>query len=63
MAAAGSVKRMTRSGMGKCQGRYCGPIVAAISATAHRRTDRRPIGIRPAVAGETGAHRGHRIGG
>jgi NAD(P)H-nitrite reductase large subunit len=31
MATSGSVKRMTRAGMGKCQGRYCGPIVAARS--------------------------------
>lgn len=28
----GSVKRATRVGMGKCQGRYCGPVVAALSA-------------------------------
>ncbi|MXG91340.1 FAD-dependent oxidoreductase [Nocardioides sp. YIM 123512] len=30
--AAGSVKRMTRVGMGKCQGRYCGPVLTAMSA-------------------------------
>jgi NADPH-dependent 2,4-dienoyl-CoA reductase/sulfur reductase-like enzyme len=28
----GAVKRQTRSGMGRCQGRYCGPIIAALSA-------------------------------
>jgi D-hydroxyproline dehydrogenase subunit alpha len=28
----GSVKRQTRSGMGRCQGRYCGPVVAALAA-------------------------------
>lgn len=28
----GAVKRATRAGMGRCQGRYCGPILAAISA-------------------------------
>jgi D-hydroxyproline dehydrogenase subunit alpha len=31
----GAVKRQTRSGMGRCQGRYCGPVVAAL-ATARR---------------------------
>jgi NAD(P)H-nitrite reductase large subunit len=25
--SAGALKRITRSGMGKCQGRYCSPIV------------------------------------
>jgi NADPH-dependent 2,4-dienoyl-CoA reductase/sulfur reductase-like enzyme len=29
----GAVKRATRVGMGRCQGRYCGPILAAISAS------------------------------
>lgn len=29
---AGPLKRMTRAGMGKCQGRYCGPIVTALAA-------------------------------
>ena len=28
----GAVKRQTRSGMGRCQGRYCGPVIAALSA-------------------------------
>jgi D-hydroxyproline dehydrogenase subunit alpha len=28
----GAVKRHTRSGMGRCQGRYCGPLVAALAA-------------------------------
>jgi NADPH-dependent 2,4-dienoyl-CoA reductase/sulfur reductase-like enzyme len=28
----GAVKRQTRSGMGRCQGRYCGPIIAALAA-------------------------------
>jgi NAD(P)H-nitrite reductase large subunit len=26
----GAVKRSTRLGMGRCQGRYCGPVVAAL---------------------------------
>ncbi len=28
----GAVKRATRAGMGRCQGRYCGPILAALAA-------------------------------
>jgi D-hydroxyproline dehydrogenase subunit alpha len=28
----GAVKRATRAGMGRCQGRYCGPILAAFAA-------------------------------
>jgi NADPH-dependent 2,4-dienoyl-CoA reductase/sulfur reductase-like enzyme len=32
LAAAGSLKRATRAGMGKCQGRYCGPVLAVLAA-------------------------------
>jgi thioredoxin reductase len=33
----GSIKRATRLGMGRCQGRYCGPILAArLAAAGHR---------------------------
>jgi thioredoxin reductase len=28
----GALKRATRAGMGRCQGRYCGPILAALTA-------------------------------
>jgi thioredoxin reductase len=28
----GAVKRATRAGMGRCQGRYCGPVLAAVAA-------------------------------
>ena len=28
----GEVKRCTRLGMGPCQGRYCGPVLAALLA-------------------------------
>jgi NADPH-dependent 2,4-dienoyl-CoA reductase/sulfur reductase-like enzyme len=28
----GAVKRLTRAGMGRCQGRYCGPVLGALSA-------------------------------
>jgi NADPH-dependent 2,4-dienoyl-CoA reductase/sulfur reductase-like enzyme len=31
--AIGTVKRATRAGMGRCQGRYCGPVLAALAAT------------------------------
>ncbi len=31
---AGAAKRLTRAGMGKCQGRYCSPSVLAMAATA-----------------------------
>ncbi len=33
----GALKRGTRSGMGRCQGRYCGPILARLSADRERR--------------------------
>jgi len=36
-ASIGAVKRRTRSGMGRCQGRYCGPILAALSAVREGR--------------------------
>lgn len=32
-ASAGASKRVSRVGMGKCQGRYCGPVVVALSAS------------------------------
>ena len=28
----GTIKRATRAGMGRCQGRYCGPLLAAMAA-------------------------------
>ncbi|MHB1986460.1 MAG: FAD-dependent oxidoreductase [Acidimicrobiales bacterium] len=34
LASAGSIKRATRAGMGKCQGRYCSPIVIDLAARA-----------------------------
>ncbi|MDE0169637.1 MAG: FAD-dependent oxidoreductase [bacterium] len=33
-ATAGAAKRLTRAGMGKCQGRYCSPSVLALAAEA-----------------------------
>ncbi|WJL96371.1 FAD-dependent oxidoreductase [Microbacterium sp. ET2] len=32
VTTAGAVKRVTRAGMGKCQGRYCGPVLTAMQA-------------------------------
>jgi NADPH-dependent 2,4-dienoyl-CoA reductase/sulfur reductase-like enzyme len=32
LAAAGSLKRVTRAGMGKCQGRYCSPLLSELAA-------------------------------
>jgi NADPH-dependent 2,4-dienoyl-CoA reductase/sulfur reductase-like enzyme len=34
--SVGAAKRATRAGMGRCQGRYCGPVLAALAAA--RRT-------------------------
>jgi NAD(P)H-nitrite reductase large subunit len=31
-AALGAVKRVTRAGMGRCQGRYCAPVLADLLA-------------------------------
>ena len=40
----GALKRMTRAGMGHCQGRYCGPILARwCAAAAGRRVDERAL--------------------
>jgi NADPH-dependent 2,4-dienoyl-CoA reductase/sulfur reductase-like enzyme len=33
----GAIKRVTRAGMGGCQGRYCGPILAELSSRASGR--------------------------
>jgi NADPH-dependent 2,4-dienoyl-CoA reductase/sulfur reductase-like enzyme len=40
LAAAGSLKRATRAGMGKCQGRYCSAVLVAIAA----RRSSQPVG-------------------
>lgn len=63
----GALKRVTRAGMGKCQGRYCGPVLAAMTS---RRTGvpidefasfapqppAKPIAISLAAAPPTGGH-------
>ena len=57
----GAVKRLTRAGMGRCQGRYCGPVLAAMSADQENvlgeaafwapRPPIKPIAIADIVAG------------
>jgi thioredoxin reductase len=36
-SSIGALKRRTRGGMGRCQGRYCGPILTALSAAREGR--------------------------
>ena len=59
----GAIKRVTRAGMGRCQGRYCGPILARLAAerqgialdeAAHwaPRPPVKPIAIADIIAGE-----------
>jgi len=36
LAAAGSLKRVTRAGMGKCQGRYCSAVLVELAARASK---------------------------
>jgi len=44
---AGDVKRRTRVGMGRCQGRYCGPLIDAAVAEAGGRTRDAQSGFAP----------------
>ena len=46
LAGAGSLKRVTRAGMGKCQGRYCGPLLTELA----RRSSGEPVGPRSGFA-------------
>lgn len=34
VVSMGALKRLTRAGMGRCQGRYCGPLLAELTARA-----------------------------
>lgn len=54
MPTIGEVKRRTRLGMGRCQGRYCAPVMAALLAERQGRPGRRIRLLRPARAGEAG---------
>ena len=62
-AHAGTLKRATRAGMGRCQGRYCGPVLMRLVAEAAGKAidDRsyfaprvpiKPMGIAAMIAGE-----------
>ena len=65
----GSIKKVTRAGMGRCQGRYCGPLLAELCADASGRprdafsqfAPRLPVKPLPAVsvACEKGEWVGH----
>ncbi len=48
-SSAGASKRVSRVGMGKCQGRYCGPIVVALSASRSGVTVDERSGFAPQV--------------
>ena len=59
----GVLKRLTRAGMGRCQGRYCAPLLARLAAEIGDPgfTPQRPVRPVPAVllAREHGEWRGH----
>ncbi|MDN3495427.1 FAD-dependent oxidoreductase [Planococcus sp. APC 4015] len=46
VSSPGAVKRVTRAGMGKCQGRYCGPVLMEMEA----RLNGRPVSERSGFA-------------
>lgn len=48
-SSAGASKRVSRVGMGKCQGRYCGPLVIALSASRSGVTVDERSGFAPQV--------------
>ncbi|MGQ0664324.1 MAG: FAD-dependent oxidoreductase [Pseudomonadota bacterium] len=68
-AESGAIKKLTRTGMGRCQGRYCAPHVARMCAAASGRAPdefaffapRVPVKALPAVAlaSEKGEWAGH----
>lgn len=37
ISSLGALKRLTRAGMGRCQGRYCAPVLAELAARRHVR--------------------------
>ena len=62
LAAAGSLKRATRAGMGKCQGRYCSPVLVALAARQSGQASGPVLGVRAPVARDARARIGHRGG-
>ena len=57
MASAGAIKRRTRLGMGRCQGRYCAPVLEALLAERLGNGARRVHRLCAARAGQAGADR------
>ena len=55
--AIGEVKRRTRLGMGRCQGRYCAPVLAVAARRAPGTAARRARLLRAARAGQAGRDR------
>lgn len=47
-ATSGAVKRVTRAGMGRCQGRYCGPLLVELAARSAGRDPDEWSGFAPA---------------
>jgi thioredoxin reductase len=47
-ATSGAVKRVTRAGMGRCQGRYCGPVLVELAARTRARPPDEWSGFAPA---------------
>ncbi len=57
LAAAGPLKRVTRAGMGKCQGRYCSAVVTELAARRGRVGRGAALGFPAAGAVPAGADR------
>lgn len=49
VSSAGAVKRLTRVGMGPCQGRYCGPVLTEMTARASGHPNDERSGFAPQV--------------
>ena len=47
--SAGSIKRITRAGMGKCQGRYCSPVIQELLALHNSEAANEYSGFAPQV--------------
>jgi thioredoxin reductase len=48
IGAIGALKRLTRAGMGRCQGRYCGAVLVELAARSGRRDPDEWSGFAPA---------------
>ena len=61
-ASVGNVKRRTRAGMGRCQGRYCGPLLNRLVAERCGTPQDEFSGFAPRVPGQAGDDRRSRDG-